>query len=64
MLLDFTVICISDEKIATEVIKSLPAAASQGWHHRPGGGGQEDAGGDQGGGGQLLWHRVHRTQSH
>ena len=55
---------LPDEKIAAEIVQSLPAAASEGWNHRFGGGGEEDVGRDQGGGGDLLWHRVHRAQPH
>ena len=50
---DFT---LSDEKIAAEVVQSLPEAAGKRWNHRLGGGGEEDAGGHQGRGGELLWN--------
>lgn len=60
----FLFVIVPDEEIAAEVVKSLPATASEGWNHRFGGGGEEDAGGDRGGGGELLWHRVHRAEPH
>ena len=55
---------LPDEKIAAEVVKSLPASASERWNHRFGGGGAEDVGGDRGRGGELIWNRVHRAEPH